>query len=157
MISKTQTGFIATVIVAASVIGFTAEAAARPGFAPMHMQMPTRTIGTSAASIGSPAWTRLHTVAPSQFHAPLTRANLFAGRTPSSRPGFTGPAAGPAGAQFGRMPIGNGSFVDPTRNSRNGHQTQNSRQASNTQPSTNAVQGKNCSLNAIRAGLCQGR
>jgi hypothetical protein len=94
MISKIEIGFIAAATTA-SVIGFTSEAAARSfGFAPMHMQMPTHTFGTSAASIGSPAWTRLHTVAPSQFHAPLPRPIC----SPDARVlsyGLTGPAAGP--------------------------------------------------------------
>ena len=118
--------------------------------APMMRSMP--------AGIGSPAWTRLHTVAPSHFTAPLKLANPFGGRTAASgNPFFNGAAAGPAGAQFGRMPTSNKSFIDPTRNSRQAHQTQNSVQAQNAQMSTNAVQGRNCNRTAILTGLCQGR
>jgi len=62
-----------------------------------------------------------------------------------------------AGAQFGRLPATNNSFIYPTLNSVQARQTQNSTQATNTQMSSQAVQGRNCYLNAIRAGLCQGR
>jgi hypothetical protein len=105
------------------------------------------------------AWTKVHTEAPSQFHAPVGGfAKVSAGQPQPPRTSlFNGAAAGPAGAQFGRLPNSNNSFVDPTRNSVQAHQTQNSVQAVNTQMSNNAVQGRNCSLNAIRAGLCQGR
>lgn len=102
-------------------------------------------------------WTAIHTEAPSHFSAPITLSRFTT--TPRS-PGYTtfsAPAVGPAGAQFGYLPYNNHSFIDPTRNSVQAHQTQNSVQASNTMESSQAVQGRNCSLNAIRAGLCQGR
>jgi hypothetical protein len=82
---------------------------------------------------------------------------LFLRPQPQPMSIFTAPAAGPAGAQFGRLPATNNSFIDPTRNSVNAHQTQNSVQATNTMMSSQAVQGRNCTLNAIRTGLCQGR
>ena len=93
--------------------------------------------------------------APSHFSAPVSFAHF--GSQPQPQPVFSGPAAGPTGAQFGYTPTNNNSFVDPTRNSVNAHQTQNSTQTGNALESTQAVQGKNCSLMAIRAGLCQGR
>jgi hypothetical protein len=109
---------------------------------------------TFAPSIAK--WTAIHTEAPSHFSAPVSLAH-FSAPVQSQPSIFTAPATGPAGAQFGRLPATNNSFVDPTRNSVNAHQTQNSVQATNTMESSQAVQGRNCYLNAIRAGLCQGR
>ena len=97
------------------------------------------------------------------FSSPLSQVHLpplqpaFLRPQPQPVSIFTAPATGPAGAQFGRLPATNNSFIDPTRNSVNAHQTQNSVQATNTMMSSQAVQGRNCYLNAIRAGLCQGR
>jgi hypothetical protein len=108
---------------------------------------------SSAAEIAQ--WTRLHTEVPSHFSAPVPLAHFSQPQQP--QPFFSGAAAGPTGAQFGREPVNNTSFIDPTRNSLNAHQTQNSTQATNALESTQAVQGRNCSLMAIKAGLCQGR
>jgi hypothetical protein len=100
-------------------------------------------------------WTAQHTEAPSRFSAPVTMYSPVAPM--QTRSIFTAPATGPAGAQFGRLPATNNSFIYPTLNSVQARQTQNSTQATNTQMSSQAVQGRNCYLNAIRAGLCQGR
>jgi hypothetical protein len=107
---------------------------------------------------------RQETIMINATRAALAIAVIAAGIAAAAAPAnaamfrtFNGPAAGPAGAQFGRLPTSNRSFVDPTRNSMMAHQTQNSVQATNTQMSTNAVQGRNCFRNAILAGLCQGR
>jgi hypothetical protein len=122
--------------------------------------------GSQAAQAAQPSllggltvsqWTALHTVAPSHFSAPVTMYRPVVAAPAPSRSIFTAPATGPAGAQFGRLPATNNSFVNPTLNSVQARQTQNSVQATNTQMSSQAVQGRNCSLNAIRAGLCQGR
>jgi hypothetical protein len=102
-------------------------------------------------------WTAQHTEAPSRFSAPVTLYRPTAPMQSSARSIFTAPATGPAGAQFGRLPATNNSFIYPTLNSVQARQTQNSTQATNTQMSSQAVQGRNCYLNAIRAGLCQGR
>lgn len=100
-------------------------------------------------------WARLHTEAPMQYR-PATMAPVTI-RLPAAQPsnGFV-PGPGPYGAQYGAVPSNNQSFIDPTRNSLNAHQTQNSVQATNAMQSTQAVQGRNCSLMAIKAGLCQG-
>jgi len=102
-------------------------------------------------------WSQQHTEAPSRFSPPVTLSRPTLALKSASGPIFTAPASGPAGAQFGRLPATNNSFVYPTINSVQARQTQNSTQASNTQMSSQAVQGRNCTLNAIRAGLCAGR
>jgi hypothetical protein len=100
-------------------------------------------------------WTTVHTEAPSHFSAQAPLAHF--GQPQQPQPFFSGAAAGPTGAQFGREPVNNTSLIDPTRNSLNAHQTQNSTQATNALESTQAVQGRNCTLMAIKAGFCQGR
>jgi hypothetical protein len=126
-----------------------------------HFAQPVRSpalSGPFATSSGIANWTRLHTEAPSQFHAPLGGFNAPSfGHGAVGHGFFNGSAGGPAGAQFGRLPSSNQSFIDPTHNSFQAHQTQNSQQATNTQMSSQAVQGRNCYRNAILAGLCQGR
>jgi hypothetical protein len=107
---------------------------------------------------GVGAWTKLHTVAPSRFAngAPRSLGSFFGCPKTTSRAGFfNGPAAGPAGAQFGRLPNSNSNFVNPTVNAKQARQTQNSVQASNAQMSNNPVQGANCNRTLILAGLCK--
>lgn len=114
-------------------------------------------LATAAQAQTISPWSLQHTEAPSRFSAPVTMSRPVLLTNSARSTIFTAPATGPAGAQFGRLPATNNSFIDPTRNSLQAHQTQNSVQASNTQMSSQAVQGRNCTLNAIRAGLCQGR
>jgi hypothetical protein len=129
-------------------------------FQPMRFSQPIRSPLFSTPG-GIANWTRLHTEAPSHFSAPLNAPSPrffgFGQRTLVGSRFFNGSAGGPAGAQFGRLPSSNQSFIDPTHNSYQAHQTRNSQQATNTQMSSQAVQGRNCYRNAILAGLCQGR
>src|SRR5579863_8526121 len=132
-------------IIAIGAIGAGAAPADAAFFSPRPFMQPLRSpllSGPFSTSGGVAAWARLHTEAPSQFHAPLggSSKQLFA-RRPFGANGyvgngfFNGPAAGPAGAQFGRLPTSNQSFINPQQNSTQARQTQNSVQAQNTQMS----------------------
>ena len=158
-----------TVLARPAFVAFAAFAAISASLAPAeagmfaapHFQRPMSAptsmfTGPFAGPAGVAKWTKLHTEAPSQFHAPVGGFATPAVAHPASAGGFFNrPAVGPAGAQFGALPGSNRSFVDPTHNAVQARQTQNSVQATNTRESTNAVQGRNCSYNAVLAGLCQ--
>ncbi len=154
MFTSSVARFTLAALVATLAVG-TVSSSASAAF--KGFSLPQQTIRNSSFSTpaSTAAWTKLHTVAPSRFNAPLRTATIT--KQPIRTTTFTGPAAGPPGAQFGKLPITNKSFIDPTRNSLNAKQTKNSVQTTNAVPSTNAVQGKNCSQAVIRAGLCQGR
>jgi hypothetical protein len=151
---------VLTIALTAASIGAGFDVARAGSFALPFFPRPTAIAGSPIMSFpgGVGAWTKLHTEAPSRFGAgaPRSLGAVFGGpKTPLAKGVSSGPAVGPAGAQYGNLPVSGKNFVSPTVNAAQAKQTQNSVQASNTQMSSNAVQGVNCNIRLILGGFCK--